>query len=88
MNLRSQIALLADAAGGQTDTSSLIGRKYRVIDTRYGHVISEHDDPTEAEHAARARPYAKVISQPDPRQTQQLRDIARKRAVKTNPDID
>lgn len=76
------------AAGGQTDSSSLIGRKYQVVDTKYGHVISEHDDPDEAEHAAQARPYSKVLSHPNPAMTPEVRDIARQRLVKTNPDVD
>jgi hypothetical protein len=88
MKLRSQMELLGQAAGGQTDTSSLVGRKYRVQDTRYGHIISEHDTPEDAERAARARPYSKVISHPTPSQTQEVRDIVRRRAVKVNPDVD
>lgn len=89
MKLKSQVELMKSAAaGGQTDSSSLIGRKYRVVDTRYGHVISEHNTPDEAEYAARARPYSKVLSEPEPSQTQEVRDMARRRLVKTNPDID
>lgn len=80
--------LKAQAAGGQTDSSSFIGRKLRVVDTRYGHAISEHDNPEDAERAARARPYSKVVSWPRPENSQKLRDMARARAVKTNPDID
>ena len=89
MNQKSQIELLkGQAAGGQTDSSSFVGRKFRVVDTKYGHAISEHDDPAEAEKAARARPYSKVISWPQIEKTQQLRDIVRQRQVKTNPDVD
>lgn len=84
MNLKSQIAL----QGGQTDGSSLMGRKYQVVDTKYGHVISEHDNWMEAEQAARARPYSKIKSFPNPENGQNLKDIARKRLVKTNPDVD
>jgi hypothetical protein len=73
---------------GQSDSSSFIGRKYRVTDTKYGHSIGEYDDPETAEHAARTRPYSKVTSWPQPENSQKLRDIARKRQVKTNPDID
>lgn len=75
-------------AGGQTDSSSFIGRKYQVVDTKYGHVISEHDNPQDADHAAQARPYSKVLSQPNPAMTPEVRDIARQRLVKTNPDTD
>lgn len=79
----------ADAAGGQTDSSSFIGRKYKVQDhPGYGHFIGEYDDPEEAEHAARTRPYSRVISWPEPTKTPAVRDMARARQVKTNPDID
>lgn len=84
----TQLRLQATAAGGQTDSSSFIGRKYRVVDTNYGHYVGEYDDPEEAERAALARPYSKVVSNPDPAQTQEVRDMARKRLVKTNPDVD
>lgn len=80
MNLESTIALTA--------VSSFVGRKYQVQDTKYGNVISEHDDPEEAEYAARARPYSKVISTPTAENSQKLKDIARRRQVKTNPDTD
>jgi len=72
---------------GQTDSSSLIGRKYRVVDTKYGFTMSEYDNPEEAEHAAQARPYSKVMSEPNPAQTPEVRDIARRRLVQTNPDV-
>lgn len=78
----------SDVKAGQTDSSSFIGRKYRVVDTKYGHYISEHDNPEDAERAAQARPWSKVLSEPDPAQTQEVRDIARQRLVKTNPDVD
>ncbi len=78
----------SDVKAGQTDSSSFVGRKYRVVDTKYGHYISEHDNPEEAEKAAQARPWSKVLSEPDPAQTQEVRDIARQRLVKTNPDVD
>jgi len=75
-------------SAGQSDSSSFIGRKYTVVDTKYGHYISEHDNPDEAENAARARPYSKVVSQPRPENTPAVRDMARQRLVKTNPDVD
>jgi hypothetical protein len=84
MNLHAQVELLK---AGQTDSSSMVGRRYRVVDTKYGHVISEHDNPEDAEHAARARPYSKVLSEPVPSQTPAVRDMARARAVQTNPDV-
>jgi hypothetical protein len=78
----------ADAAGGQTDSSSFVGRKYKTQDTKYGHFINEFNDPVEAEKSARARPYTRVISWPQPTKTQDVRDMARQRIVKTNPDVD
>lgn len=88
MKIRSQIELLADAAGAQTGGSSMVGRKYRVIDSRYGDVISEHDDPDSARIASRARPYSKIISWQTPAVTPVVKDLARRRMVKTNPDVD
>lgn len=88
MKIKATTELYGQAAGGQSDSSSLIGRKYRVVDTRYGQDVSEHDTPEEAEHAARARPYSKVQSQPDLSRTPAVRDMARARAVQTNPDVD
>ena len=87
MKLNAQIELTADAAGGQTDTSSFVGRKYYVVD-RYGHAAGEYDDPDEAERAAQMNPWHKVVSKAKATQTQELRDIARQRLVKTNPDVD
>ena len=78
----------AAAAGGQTDSSSFVGRKYTVVDTHYGHPISEWDDPDSAEKAATGRPYSKVLSRPLPQFTPKVRDMARQRLVKTNPDVD
>lgn len=77
----------ADAAGGQTDSSSLVGRNYWVVD-RYGHAIGEYDNPDEAERAAQMSPWHKVVSKAKATQSQQVRDIARQRLVKTNPDVD
>jgi hypothetical protein len=96
MNLAATVALRKPPrkqrkklrGAGQTDSSSLIGRKYQVVDTHYGHVISEHDNPEDADHAASARPFSKVLSQPNPAMTPEVRDIARRRLVKTNPDVD
>lgn len=99
MNLRSTFGLHAaagkkkkkkvkGAAGGQTDSSSFIGRKYIVQDhPGYGHYIGEYDTPEEAEHASRTRPYSRVISRPRPENTPEVRDMARQRLVKTNPDV-
>lgn len=87
MKLNDQLGMMAAAAGGQTDTSSLIGRKYYVLD-RYGHVSGEYDDPAEAEKAAQMSPWHRVVSRARATQTQEVRDIARQRLVKTNPDVD
>ncbi len=87
-NMETTLALQATAAGSQTDSSSMVGRKYKVVDTKYGHVIGEYDDPEEANTAMLARPYSKIVSTPDIAQTPAVRDIARKRLVQTNPDID
>lgn len=87
--MEETIALYGTAAGSQTDSSSLVGRKYKVVDTKYGHIIGEYDFPEDAERAAQARPYSRVItSEPSIVQTPAVRDIARQRLVKTNPDID
>lgn len=77
----------ATAAGGQGG-SSKVGRKYQVVDKQYGFVVHEDESPSEAERQATARPYTKVVSQPDPTTTPEVRDLARKRLVTTNPDID
>lgn len=87
MNLAATVAMKKKLRAGQSDSSSFVGRKYRVVDTRYGHEISEHDNPEDADHAAQARPYSKVLSYPNPAQTPEVRDIARRRLVQTNPDV-
>lgn len=85
MKMKETIALNADM---EHESGGFTGRKYRVVDTRYGHDVSEHDFPGDAERAARARPFSKVVSQPNRDTTPALRDIARRRMVKTNPDVD
>ena len=39
-------------------------KRYYVIDTQYGDVISEHTNRAEAQHAASARPYSIVATDP------------------------
>lgn len=86
--------------GGQ-GSSSLIGRKYYVTLKQDGsspaarypqihdpRVVSEHDTPEEAEKASLAMPYTKVTSEPRREETPEIRDIVRRRAVRTNPDVD
>lgn len=87
-NMAATLALQATAAGSQSDGSSLVGRKYLVRDTKYGHPIGEYDNPDEAKTAMLSRPYSAITSQPNIAQTPQVRDLARKRLVKTNPDVD
>jgi len=81
VNLKSQIELQSS----QTDGNSLIGRTYYVVDTKYGNIISTHNWPDEAEHAARARPYSKVISKPHAENGQNLKEP--KKGL-PNPDVD
>jgi len=85
-NLKTSIDLYCTAAGGQTDNSSLIGRKYRIVDTKYGHVVGEYDTPSAAERAMLSRPYTKIMSEPEVWQTQEARDMARKMFPHQNPD--
>ena len=88
---QKETTMFGQAAGGQTDSSSFVGRKYYVQDNPavgYGHVISEHDNPEDAERAMLARPNSKVTSRPLPQFTPEVRDRARQRLVKTNPDVD
>lgn len=69
-------------ADEQADNAAFTGKKYRVQDTHYGHYISEHDDEDEAETAAKARPYSRVISETEWQHTQKARDAARKKLLK------
>jgi len=86
--------------GGQGQGSE-IGRKYYVVlkhdgsspashyPQKYdGKVVSEHNTPEEAETASLAMPYTRVQSEPRREETPEIRDIVRKRMVRTNPDID
>lgn len=86
--------------GGQ-GSSSLIGRKYYVVNRNDGtspaarypqkydsRVVSEHNNPEDAEKASLAMPYTRVMSEPRREETPEIRDIVRRRAVRTNPDVD
>ena len=103
MNLKAAIEINADAAAGTTSMgSNLTGRKYWVTSKNYGNspaarfprvqdgqvTSGPYDDPQEAEKASQAMPYTKVSSAPQLEQTPAVRDIARKRAVRTSPDVD
>ena len=85
MNLNNTISLYCEGAG-QSDSSSLIGRKYTLVDTKYGHEVGEYDTPEEAEKAMLARPYTKIRSTPEVWQTQLARNVARKKFKTQNPD--
>jgi hypothetical protein len=81
MNLSQAIQLYGTAGG-------VSGQKWYVVDKGYGHVISEHESEEEAKKASLARPYSKVLSNPEQIDTPEIRDIARKRMVRHNPDVD
>ena len=86
MNLATSITLYAESF--PLEDSSKIGRKYKVVDTKYGDVISEHDTPSEAETAMLARPYSKIISHPNPETTPAVRQMVRHRLIEHNPDTE
>lgn len=71
----------------QSDNAAFVGKKYRTQDTKYGHLINEYDDEGEAHKASLARPYTRVLSQPEPKHTEKSRAMARRRAAKVNPDV-
>jgi hypothetical protein len=50
-----------DSPDTQSDNAAMVGKKYRVVDQSYGHVVSEHDSTASAKRAALARPYSKVV---------------------------
>lgn len=90
----------ATAAGGQGGSSQL-GRQYAVVLNRESDGVSQGKLGTtntrvvhrtkiadQAEKMSQAMPYTKVVSAPLPEETIKLRDIARKRLVRTNPDVD
>lgn len=72
----------------QTDSAAFVGKKYRIQDTKYGHLTSEHDDSDSANIAMLARPYSRILKHNEPRHDPKARKIAQKRAAKHNPDID
>ena len=71
----------------QTDENAFIGKKLRVQDTKYGHLISEHDNESSAKQAMLARPYSRILRHREPNQTAEFRNKTRKKVVNTNPDI-
>lgn len=75
-------------ADQQTDSAAFVGKKYRIQDTKYGHLTSEHDDSDSANTAMLARPYSRILKHNEPRHDPKARKIAQKKAAKHNPDID
>jgi len=77
------LGMQASQSGG----SSQLGRRWKVVDTKYGHTVSDHSTYDEAENASLARPYSKVVSYQTPSETPEVMEIARQRMVQTNPDV-
>lgn len=71
----------------QTDENVFTGKKLRVQDIKYGHLISEHDNESSATTAMLARPYSRILRQEEPNQSSKNRNKTRKKLVNTNPDI-
>lgn len=61
----------------QTDNAAFIGKRLRLQDTKYGHIISEHDSSASAQQAMLARPYSRILRHPELSQLQQNRDLVR-----------
>ena len=60
-------------------------KKYKVVDARYGDLVSSHDTYEEAFQAAQARPYSKVIvGEID---TPEIRKVKRENSVVKNTDL-
>lgn len=71
----------------QTDNAAFRGKKFRTQDTKYGHIINEYDSSDEAQAAALARPYTRVLKHAEPGQLQKNRNKARKKLIRNNPDV-
>jgi hypothetical protein len=71
----------------QTDVAGFVGKKYKVQDTKYGHLVSEHDSSASAGLAEQARPYSRVLRGPDWKNTQKARNASIKKTAKVNPDV-
>lgn len=63
----------------QKDNAAFTGKKYRVQDIKYGHIVGEYSTKEEAEYASLARPYSRVIQFPELQHTQEGRDFIRRR---------
>jgi hypothetical protein len=70
----------------QTDSAGFTGKRLKVVDTKYGHYVSEHDSSSSAQQAKDARPYSKVIRAPDWNNLQRVRNINRTKALVENED--
>lgn len=68
-----------DAGITESDNAAFVGKKYRVQDTHYGHLISEHDNEASAEKAANARPFSRVLHHPEPQFEQRIRNVVRRK---------
>src|ERR1700751_70167 len=71
----------------QKDNAGFTGKRYRVQDTKFGHLISEHDSSEEAPAAANARPYSRVIQAPEWQHVPEVREKSRKKLARKNPDV-
>ena len=71
----------------QTDAAGFVGKKYLVQDTKYQHLVSEHDSSASAGLAEQARPYSRVIKT-DWKNTQKARNASIKKTAKVNPDVE
>jgi DNA-directed RNA polymerase subunit RPC12/RpoP len=70
----------------QTDNAAFIGKRLKVQDIKYGHIISEHDNDSSATQAMLARPYSRILRHPEPQFDPKNRAKTRKKLVTKNPD--
>ena len=71
----------------QKDNAAFTGKRLVVQDTKYGHFVSEHDSSGSASLAQQARPYSRILRNPEPHNLQKSRDMSINKAAKSNPDI-
>lgn len=71
----------------QTDAAGFVGKRLVTQDTKYGHLVSEHNSSASASLAEQARPYSRTLRGPDWSNVQQLRNKSRKKVIKGNPDV-
>ncbi len=70
----------------QKDNAAFTGKRLIVQDTKYGHFVSEHDSSSSASLAEQARPYSRILRNPEPHNLQKSRDMSTKKLAKSNPD--